>query len=144
MTFDGTTTFSGTGSGVGVYLSPDSTGLVATTTDLTLASITPGTQFILNTGSGTSYDELNYERGGTGPSPPYPALYDGYTDTTGYLWENFAPSMGGTNPWVIAVAQSTAVPEPSTLAMAGLVSVCGIAYSLARRRRAQRMARNEP
>ncbi len=34
--------------------------------------------------------------------------------------------------WVITVAS---VPEPSTATLAGLACVCGIAYSLARRRR---------
>jgi|GEM_PF-6944873 len=44
--------------------------------------------------------------------------------------------------WTIAPA--AAVPEPSTLVLAGVAVVCGIAYGLARKRRAQRKARNEP
>jgi len=59
------------------------------------------------------------------------------------LWSTLDPQMGGTDPWVLAVAQAASVPEPSALVLAGSAIVCGLAYGLARKRRAQRKARNE-
>ena len=56
------------------------------------------------------------------------------------LWATYPPPP---SPWVIAVAPSTVVPEPSTLTIAGLAGVCGIAYGLARKRRALSKPRNE-
>jgi len=72
--------------------------------------------------------------------------YSGRYDPANISWESTPSSLGGNtgDPWVIAVAQSTAVPEPSIFAMSVLVCVCGIAYGLARKFRAQSKPRNEP
>lgn len=51
------------------------------------------------------------------------------------VWFTYNPSMGGTDPWVIAVA-SAAVPEPSSLTLAGLAVLSGLAHGLARTRKA--------
>jgi hypothetical protein len=59
--------------------------------------------------------------------------YIGVTSVGADVWANFNPVMGGTNPWVIAAA--SAVPEPSSLALAGLGAAWGIALGLARKRR---------
>jgi hypothetical protein len=47
------------------------------------------------------------------------------------LWETSNPSMGGTDPWVIAVAS---VPEPSTLTLAALGVFSGLVYGMTRKR----------
>ena len=49
--------------------------------------------------------------------------YDGATSAIGG-WSTYSPSMGGTDPWVIAA--TTAVPEPSSLALAGLAVTCAV------------------
>jgi len=73
--------------------------------------------------------------------------------TTPTNW-SFSATLGSTTAWSLGTYGSgatltiataaVAVPEPSTLVGAGLVVVCGIAYGLARKRRAQRKPRNEP
>jgi hypothetical protein len=57
--------------------------------------------------------------------------YDSATSTIGG-WSTQSPSMGGTDPWVIAA--TTAVPEPSSLALAGLAVTCAIVLGGARNR----------
>ncbi len=57
--------------------------------------------------------------------------YDGATSAIGG-WSTYSPSMGGTDPWVIAA--TTAVPEPSSLALAGLAVTCAVVLGGARNR----------
>jgi PEP-CTERM motif len=75
---------------------------------------------------------IDYVRGlnGSGPS----AIYDGTDD--GFVWQNGDPSMGGTDPWVIAQA----VPEPSSVILAALGALGIIGWRLARRCMAVRPA----
>jgi hypothetical protein len=61
---------------------------------------------------------------------------------TGDVWSDSksgSDTLGGVNPWVIAVA-ATAAPEPSAFFVAGAGGLFGIAYSLARKRKAARAA----
>ena len=62
---------------------------------------------------------------------------DQYYQAEEYItyWSQGNPTMGGTDPWVIASVAS--VPEPSTGLIAVFGSVSGIAYGLVRRRRAR-------
>ena len=48
------------------------------------------------------------------------------------VWANYSPTMGGYDPWIIA----TTVPEPSTLALAGIAVVIGLG-TWARRRHSE-------
>ena len=52
------------------------------------------------------------------------------------FWDTTNPAMGGTDPWVIAVAATTAVPEPSSLIMVlGLGAIGMFGYAWRRRGR---------
>ncbi len=64
------------------------------------------------------------------PTPPYLPLED-------YGWDNLLPPPNGPNDTYV-IATTASVPEPSTIVIAGLAGVCGIAYCLARKLRAQR------
>jgi len=69
-------------------------------------------------------------------------VYVAYVPNPGpsnYPWVATPPIGYGSGVWTIA-----SVPEPSSIVLGGLGTVCGIAYGLARKRRAQRKARNEP
>jgi hypothetical protein len=92
--------------------------------------------FLLLLGSSPTSPFLNYERG------LIPTPFNLYSASTfgSDVWVNHNPLMGGTNPWVIAAA--SAVPEPSSLALAGLGAATGIALGLLRKRRT--METNDP
>jgi hypothetical protein len=111
------------GSGFGIT----GTGVVASTSKITIASPASQGDFNDMVFEGTDAAGLAYGRfvsSGT---------YYGSIPNTIPVWNTGNPYMGGTDPWVIAVAS---VPEPSTLTLAGLGVVSGLAFSLARRRRA--------
>ncbi|MGP0069831.1 MAG: PEP-CTERM sorting domain-containing protein [Isosphaeraceae bacterium] len=111
------------GSGFGIT----GTGVSASTSEITIAS--PISQGFLNDMVFTGIDAagLFYDRFvGAG-------TYYGSVPNTIPVWNTGNPAMGGTDPWVIAVAS---VPEPSTLTLAGLGVVSVLAFGLARRRRA--------
>jgi len=145
VTFDGTDTFRSTDPGgkIAYYL----TDLVANSVNLTVGTGADLGLFVLPPNPSNLTAGVQWSNSGPDSTVDYySAQYS--TPITNILWEdsmhNPPPSFGGTNPWVIGIAQSTAVPEPSTFVGAGLVVVCGIAYGLARKRRAQRKPRNEP
>ena len=132
VTFNGTETYRSTDAGAFVSVQD----LEATASSLTLSD--SGFSVVLHLGVFKNGKEVNefYCRNSFYTSPPeYSELYYlAYFDSQ-KLWETKTPSMGGNDnkPWVIAVAESTAVPEPSTLVMAGGASVCGFALALRRR-----------
>ena len=149
VTIDGTDNFSSHDAGASTLLA--GLGPSASPTELT---------FSPSPSAAASLFELSTEPPGGGPvsslqwlnpptgipeSPLYAAYYHAGPPATiqSSLWYTNNPIMGGTDPWVLAVAQTTAVPEPSALVLVGSAIVCGLAYGLARKRRAQRKARNE-
>jgi len=71
-------------------------------------------------------NRVNWERPSiaSGQAPEY---FASLTAPSTDLWDTLNPGMGGTDPWVIAVA-ATAVPEPSSVVLLGL----GIAGLLTR------------
>jgi PEP-CTERM motif len=105
--------------------------VVASQSSITIALPTQvhSENFLLLIGAGPTSPFLNYERGLI-PTPNN--LYSASTFGTD-VWVNHNPVMGGTDPWVIAAA--SAVPEPSSLALAGLGAASGIAVGLMRKRR---------
>jgi hypothetical protein len=132
VTFDGTDTYRSTDP---LALPPRVSGLEASSVNLTVPS---GEYFDMLTSSPLGANQLAWYN-----NVSYNVYQANFYNVL--LWyDRPSPSSLGGNPYVIAVAQSTAVPEPSSLAIAGLASVCGIAYGLARKRRAQRKPRNEP
>jgi len=58
-----------------------------------------------------------------GPSTYYSYVYGGAGPGRAYPWFTLNPTMGGTDPWIIA-----SVPEPSTLYLLGFGAVCGSVY----------------
>ncbi len=70
----------------------------------------------------------------------YTEIYTGGRPILYYTWSTINPSMGGTDPWVIA-----SVPEPSSLYLLGFGAVCGSVYVMGhkvmgRKRRERRTA----
>jgi len=55
-------------------------------------------------------------------------------------WSTDNPSMGGTDPWIIASVPTAAVPEPSTLYLLGFGAVCGSVFVMGHKRRERRAA----
>jgi len=123
-------------------------GLVATPTELTFA-ISPSAQpinTVLGLGTfiqGGPQSSVSWYSQDIHGDSYYVAWFQSPPPYTPNIWNTENPVMGGIVPWVIAVAQTTAVPEPSALVLAGSAIVSGLAYGLARKRRAQRKARNE-
>ena len=54
------------------------------------------------------------------------------------LWYTGNPQVGRTDPWVLAVAPASAVPEPFSVWLLGTACTTGLAYGWSRRRRASR------
>jgi hypothetical protein len=75
--------------------------------------------------------------------PPHMLQWDRVTNTPVYSsesagaldWLTYQPSMGGTDPWLIA---SASVPEPTAAVLMGIGVGCVIACVLVRKRRAKR------
>jgi hypothetical protein len=78
--------------------------------------------------------ELSYERAFT-PGEPEFDVYEGVSTTISQqaVWETFNPAMGGTDPWVIAMA-AAAVPEPSSFVLAATALACAVVLAVARNR----------
>jgi hypothetical protein len=93
--------------------------IVLTPTEMT---ITPGAGWLL-VQSGNVL--LSYARNGTDE-------YDGQGGNT-ISWQTKSPSMGGTEPWVIARTLGAAIPEPSSLVLLG-TAILGLGISRAGRR----------
>ena len=130
VTFDGTLTFHSTDPSSytkGIYEIGN--------LDVGLTNITVGTGAFLGLLSepASLIDAVEWSRSPGVEPVPYSAQYNSST-----LWTNSSPSFGGTDPWVIAVAESSAVPEPSTAIVAVFGTVAFIAYGWSRHRRAQR------
>jgi hypothetical protein len=105
--------------------------VVASATSITIAvpPVVPENQLILDASTGSTAVELGYVRladdlGGGGG-------YRGDALGTTAGWDTTNPSMGGTNPWVIAEVSS--VPEPSSLTLAGLGLACTVTAGVARK-----------
>jgi len=141
VTIDATDKFSSQDFPANTYFA--GTGLIATPTELTLATPTSGQNSLyLSSSPGGRFSDVFWRRLPGAGHDSYSAEYHA-PDLSTYLWSTSPPQMGGTDPWVLAEAQTTAVPEPAALVLAGSAIVCGLAYGLARKRRAQRKARNE-
>jgi hypothetical protein len=139
-----TTTFSSTSTLAITTL--QGSNLTATATEITLSAGTgttaPGDEAFLllhanPDGSPATADDLRYNR--TELTIPD---YDGATNNT-TDWSTSSPAMGGTDPWVIATAASTVVPEPSTAIVAVFGAVAFLAYGWSRYRRGQRQRREK-
>ena len=127
-----TTTFSSTMTGASVQLF--GTHVQASTTAITLAAgtnISPNASLELRVITLALADIILYNRPFS-EAPNYAGVVNSAT-----LWNTTNPSMGGTDPWVIATA-ATAVPEPSTAIAAGFGAVAFLAYGWYRHRREQR------
>jgi PEP-CTERM motif len=111
------TTFSSSTAGANTNISGD---LEATDTTLTLSS---NSVLQMNISNFNGNNGLNYI-----PAVNIYLATDPFAPTT--YWNTTIPNQ----PFIIA----TSVPEPSTLAIAGLAGVCGIAYVLGRKRRSER------
>jgi len=136
VTFDGTETIKST--------DPGAIASVSGPVYSSIGNITVGT------GASLDFSESFPGGGGglLGYSNGYSSGFDyiarfSLTSSEGILWLTPTTNLGG-NPWVVAAVQTTIVPEPSTLTIAGVASVCGIAYGLARKRKAQCKPSNEP
>src|SRR5262249_32172387 len=134
LTIDSTTiTSSTTGAQVNI-IGPQ---LEATPTQITLAAPTPPDtlaefQLLANPdGTPSSLTEVDYFR-----AFPDAGKYDALKNNT-FSWIKLQPSMGGTDPWVIASTAAT-VPEPSTAVVAVLGAVTFLACGWSRHHRAQR------
>jgi hypothetical protein len=121
------TTFSSTDANASMILVTP----VASSSEITVA---PDQILLLYNTALVDKEELAWDRG------PAPQHYRGGI-ATGDVWADSSPAMGGVDPWVVAkTAATTAAPEPSTLIVAGAGGLIGIAYSLARKRKAARAA----
>jgi PEP-CTERM motif len=84
--------------------------------------------------NGATIDQLEWSRFPTPPGVPpdiYVAVFGGTR-----LWFTSGSSLGGsTDPWVIGKAETTAVPEPSTLALLGTAAATFAGYVGRRRRK---------
>jgi hypothetical protein len=135
ITIDSTTF---TSADTGAHTDVLGTGLSATATTITLSapsSTDPFPSFTLATETTpglTIIDGIRWNRN-TGQNP----FYDGILSST-RLWSTANPSMGMTDPWVIATAGATAVPEPSTAIAAAFGAVAFLAYGWSRYRRDHR------
>jgi hypothetical protein len=108
----------------------DPEGLTASETQLTLQSPSPGSfSYLLLSTPYHSTDQgfVNWNRD---------LAFQGLNEEGKDFSDYYTLHLDATDPWVIAVAQSSVVPEPSSLAVAGLGIVCGVAYVLARKRMA--------
>jgi len=101
--------------------------LVASASEITMAGVLAGAPNDFSSQGSNPEGDLEWNREVSG------GTYFGEAGTFAF-WFTGNPSMGGTKPWVIAVAS---VPEPSTLTLAGLGAISGLVYSLARKRRAR-------
>jgi hypothetical protein len=135
-----TGTASSTDSGAGITLLEN---VVASQSSITLAfpdadATEVVNQLRLDTPPGAGSANLDYVRElyapGSNTTDPH-NFYIGSAHNVGN-WNNMDPAMGGTNPWVIA----TAVPEPSSLILAGPGALGLIGCRLARRHMAVRSA----
>ncbi|MGA2704220.1 MAG: hypothetical protein ABSH35_24380 [Isosphaeraceae bacterium] len=131
VTFDSTFTFRSTDPGADI----GSLGVVqATATNLSLSSPSVG------------FNQLEFGIFGTAGAPDVgssinwgratvePGVYSGFLEST-ELWNLYRTTLGGTDPWVLAVAQASAIPEPASLWMAGIAISAGLAYGWFRHRR---------
>jgi len=87
---------------------------------------------ILGAGTSTS---ITYYRGQQPPFYSTEVQLLGTREPPVNPWSTDNPSMGGTDPWVIA-----SVPEPSSLYLLGFGAVCGSVYVMGHKRRERRTA----
>jgi hypothetical protein len=131
MTPVGGTPFTLTSSESGSTTSLQGT-VIASPSEITVAGIPTGTigANSLDLFNRNAQSELQYFRQGTQSS----SVGDYFGSALVAIWATENPSMGGTDPWVIAVAS---VPEPSTFTLSAMGVVSGLACGLGRKRRAR-------
>ena len=126
VTLDGTESFRSTDSGAITGVE----SLDATSTNLTLSNSNFAS--VLNLGvsiSNVEADEVFWRNSSLSSQLLYLAKYN-----SAQIWSTTTPSLGGSEPWLIAVAQSSTVPEPSSLPIAGSAIICGIGVCVRRMR----------
>jgi hypothetical protein len=133
-------TFSGDSKGVSI-----SGSVMATATQITLDNpAEPTTTAVANSLTFTSGSfQLLYDQEWFQTFPGPPPVFDNikeyvFADSTHDIWQTISPKMNGTEPWLIAAAAPTAVPEPSTAIVAVFGAVAFVAYGWSRHRREQR------
>ena len=116
--------------------------VVASQSSITMAAPAGGTltsnQFFLDSGIPGAVDALGYIRDLLNGEPQNTysgAIINPTEGTTGFVWLTTNPAMGGTDPWVIAVAGAS-VPEPSSIMLLGLgfTGLVGRAWNRSRRK----------
>src|SRR5271157_1915349 len=74
----------------------------------------------------------------------FTGLYQAQDTSLPYeFWYQIAPTGAGPGGSLLIAGSAPPVPEPASIVLAGLAGVCGIAYGLVRKRRAQRKATSE-
>jgi hypothetical protein len=100
--------------------------VIASSSSITIAGTANNAFALLQRDSGDSVvNNLEYDRI-VGETQQY------IGQLTGDVWATMNPAMGANDPWVIAELSS--VPEPSSLCLAGVATLFGGAYTLARKR----------
>jgi hypothetical protein len=136
VTFDNTFTFRSTDAGAATGVLGD---VQATSTSITLGAslVTNSLTLGLSPNPPMLVTFILWDR----PVPVPPGLYQAVQNNHvpfSLLWNEVTQTLGGHDPWVIAVAQGGAVPEPASLCMAGIAITAGLAYGWSRHRREQR------
>jgi hypothetical protein len=126
-----TTTFTSHDAG---FVETFAAGINASATTLTIPLVlNDDRQLVLSSPIG----DVAWDRDATDPRLPPLSTYLGDLNGTN-IWDIASPSMGGTEPWVIASITPTGVPEPSTALVAVFGAVAFLARCWSRRREQQR------
>jgi len=132
VTFDNTFTFRSTDQGSFTVVEG---AVQATPTSITLSNPSAGVNALELDITPPQGGQIAYQRG---PQVPGGTPYYHAFELDQLLWLTFNPTLGGPDPWILAVASASVVPEPSSLWMAGIATSVGLAYGWSRHRRDQR------